>query len=85
MESMLDRSAVYAYAVPPAASISARTSSSFSAPRATSSGIPPAAAIFSAAARPIPLEAPVMTTVRPLTAAPNERSRKRSGSRCFSQ
>ena len=38
------------------------------APRATSSGMPPAAATFSAADLPMPLEAPVMTTVRPLTA-----------------
>ena len=31
--------------------------------------MPPAAAIFSATARPMPLEAPVMTTVRPLDRA----------------
>ena len=71
--------------MPPAASISALTSSSFSAVRATSSGIPPAAAIFSAAALPIPLEAPVITTVLPLTAPANERSLNRSGSRLRSQ
>ena len=47
--------------MPPARSISASTSSSLSGERATSSGMPPAAAIFSAAARPMPLEAPVMT------------------------
>ena len=61
-------------AVPPAASISALTSSSFSFVRATRIGIPPAAAIFSAAARPMPLDAPVMTTVLPLTAPSKERS-----------
>ena len=60
--------------MPPAASISALASSSLSIERATSSGMPPASAIFSAAARPMPLEAPVMTTVRPLMAASNERS-----------
>ena len=72
-------------AVPPAASISALTSSSFSSPRATSSGMPPAAAIFSAADLPMPLEPPVMTTVLPLTDARSERSLKRSGSRLRSQ
>jgi hypothetical protein len=71
--------------VPPVASISTLTSSSFSAVRATSSGIPPAAATLSAAARPMPLDAPVMTTVLPLTAPANERSLNRSGSRLRSQ
>ena len=47
--------------------------------------MPPAAAIFSAAARPMPLDAPVMITVRPLTAPSNERSLNRSGSRLRSQ
>ena len=36
--------------------------------------MPPAAAIFSAAALPMPLDAPVITTVLPLTAPANERS-----------
>ena len=62
------------YAVPPAASISALTSSSFSRVRATRIGMPPAAAIFSAAARPMPEDAPVMMTVLPLTAPSKERS-----------
>ena len=56
------------------ASISALTSSSFSLVRATRIGMPPAAATFSAAARPMPDEAPVMTTVLPLTAPSKERS-----------
>ena len=47
--------------------------------------MPPAAAIFMAAALPMPLEAPVMTTVLPLTAPSNERSLNRSGSRWRSQ
>ena len=54
-------------------------------PRATSSGMPPAAAILSAAALPMPDEAPVITTVLPLTACSNERSLNRSGSRLLSQ
>ena len=48
--------------------------------RATRIGIPPAAAIFSAAARPMPLDAPVITTVLPLTAPSKLWSLKRSGS-----
>ena len=36
--------------------------------------MPPAAATFSAVARPMPLDAPVMTTVRPLMKCPKERS-----------
>ena len=71
--------------MPPSSSISFLVSSSLSSERATSSGIPPAAAIFWAAAFPIPLEAPVMTTVLPLTAPSNERSLNRSGSRLRSQ
>ena len=59
-------SAAYTYAVPPAATISARTSSSFSTLRATSSGTPPAAATFSAVARPMPEEAPVISTCLPV-------------------
>ena len=47
--------------------------------------MPPALAIFSAAARPMPLDAPVMTTVLPFTAPSNERSLNRSGSRLRSQ
>ncbi len=61
-------SAAYTYAVPPAATISARTSSSLSTLRATSSGTPPAAAIFTAAERPMPEEAPVMSTCLPSSA-----------------
>ena len=58
---------MYTWAMPPSRSISALTSSSFSVVRATSSGIPPAAAILIAAARPMPVEAPVIRTVWPLT------------------
>ncbi len=76
---------MYTYAVPPSRSISALTSSSFSTLRATSSGMPPAAATLSAAARPMPLDAPVITTVLPFTAPANERSLNRSGSRLRSQ
>ena len=71
--------------MPPLRSISALAASSLSSERATSIGIPPAAAILCAAARPMPLEAPVMITVLPLTAPSNERSLKRSGSRLRSQ
>lgn len=46
----------------PAASHSAATSASGSSPRAQSASAAPRRAIRSAAARPIPLEAPVMTT-----------------------
>ncbi len=47
--------------------------------------MPPALAILIAAERPMPLDAPVMTTVLPLTAPSNERSLNRSGSRWRSQ
>ena len=49
-----------------------RVSSSFSGVRATSSTVPPASAIFTAAALPIPDEAPVTMTMRPRTAASSE-------------
>ena len=71
--------------MPPRISISSLTSSSFSALRATMIGIPPEAATFRAVERPIPLEAPVITTVRPLIAASRERLLKRSGSILRSQ
>ena len=71
--------------MPPSRSISALTSSSFSCVRATSSGMPPAAATLIAAALPMPLDAPVITTVLPFTAPSNERSLNRSGSRLRSQ
>ncbi len=66
--------------MPPSSSISFLVSSSLSALRATSSGIPPAAASFLAAALPMPLEAPVMSATLPLTAPSKERSLYRSGS-----
>ena len=66
-------------------SISRLVSSSLSALRATSSGMPPALAILNAAALPIPLEAPVISTVLPLTAPSKLRSLNRSGSRLRSQ
>ena len=47
-------------------------SSSFSGVRATSSTVPPASAIFSAADLPIPEEAPVTMMIRPRTAASSE-------------
>ena len=72
-------------AVPPAASISARVSSSFSGVRATSSTVPPASPTLSAADLPIPDEAPVIITTLPATAPASERSLNRSGSRFRSQ
>ncbi len=82
---MSDRSAAYTYAVPPAATISARVSSSFSTLRATSSGTPPAAATFSALARPMPEEAPVIITCRPSSASFSVRPRAMPGSISRSQ
>ena len=58
--------------MPPPARIWSRVSSSFSGVRATSSTVPPASAIFSAADLPIPEEAPVTMTIRPRTAASSE-------------
>ena len=55
------------WAVPPPSSIRVFVSSSFSGVRATSSTMPPASAIFIAAERPIPDEAPVTMTTRPRT------------------
>ena len=60
------------WAIPPPARIWSRVSSSFSGVRATSSTVPPASAIFSAAALPIPEEAPVTIRIRPRTAASSE-------------
>ena len=60
------------WATPPPASIWSLVSSSFSGVRATSSTVPPASAIFSAAALPIPDEAPVTITIRPRTAFSSE-------------
>ncbi len=68
------RSAVWTYAVPPSDSISSATSWSWSLRRATSSIVPPASPISSAAALPIPDEAPVIITVRPVTASLSERA-----------
>ena len=72
-------------ASPPASSISALVSSSFSGVRATSSTVAPAAADLIAAALPMPDEAPVISTVLPLIAPERERSLNRSGSRLRSQ
>ena len=53
--------------MPPLASICSRVVSSFSGVRATSRTMPPASAIFMAAALPMPEEAPVTITIRPRT------------------
>ena len=60
-------------ASPPASSISALVSSSFSGVRATSSTLAPASAALIAAALPMPEEAPVIITALP-PIAPDERA-----------
>ena len=73
------------WASPPASSISALVSSSFSGVRATSSTSAPASPHLIAAALPMPDEAPVISTTLPPIAPESERSLKRSGSRLRSQ
>ena len=82
---MSDMSQRWMWATPPARSISALVSSSFSIERATSSTVAPASAHLTAAALPIPEEAPVIRTILPRTAPDSERSLKRLGSRLRSQ
>ena len=73
------------WASPPASSISALVSSSFSGVRATSSTFGAGLAALIAAALPMPDEAPVIITVLPPIAPDSERSLNRSGSRLRSQ
>ena len=73
------------WAVPPASSISAFVSSSFSGVRATSSTSAPASPHLTAVALPIPEDAPVISTTLPPIAPESERSLNRSGSRLRSQ
>src|SRR6202012_635050 len=72
MSSTSVRSHGWTLAVPPSCSISIATCSSLDLVRATSSTWPPAAPTFSAVASPIPDEAPVISTVRRLTAPAKE-------------
>src|SRR6266498_1700704 len=73
---MSETSQAYIHALPPAASISFLVSTSFSSPRATSMIFAPAAASLSAAALPIPEDAPVTTTTLSLT-RPGSTARRR--------
>ena len=83
--SRSDRSHGKTYAVPPRASIAARVASSLSLPRATSTGMPPAWATLCAVTWPMPEEAPVITTVLPLSAATVPLSLASESSSCSSQ
>ena len=85
MSSMSDMSHLWMWATPPARSISAFVSSSLSTERATSRTVAPASAHLTAAALPIPEEAPVISTILPRTAPESERSLNRPGSRLRSQ